>query len=475
MQAPAVLDDGRIYRAGVTALAAALVWFVVVRDTQGQQQPATLLLIGLVLSLVVVRPKIAVIAALAAGATLLAPGAYYRSVAGVHTSLAEVFVYGAVGAWLLHRVTNKVAPLPRVPKLLCLLVVFAITGAIVGLSRHVPGSVVHGLVQSFGWYLFVLPACAFFATHTDKVLLERWVLGLCTAGSVVELALLAFGLPVVSDSPVALVIRGRAESLDRVRPSLLELVVLGTVLVVVRVGQEGWSRTRVLRLMVFATVLILSFTRVIWLSTVIAVLVVQAVRPGRRDLLVTLRALVAGAVTASLLYVGAVSGVLGQPGRLAVERAATVFSPDVVHDSSYTYRTKENGFALKAIERDPVRGAGLGKPFGFTEQRYDPRANRVVRVDSYYLHNSYLFAWVALGLGGILSLLAFVVAATRYAIRWVPKLPPDDAVRSLAGAGALLAYGISAIWQPQLFHPASILSLCVAVSLLVRPTDADTA
>ena len=178
------------------------------------------------------------------------------------------------------------------------------------------------------------------------------------------------------------------------------------------------------------------------------------------------------AITFSLLLLGAVTGSLGAPARLAVERAATVFSPSIVNDASYTYRTRESHFAIQAIKKDPLRGAGLGKPFGFTEQRYDPLANRVVQIDSYYLHDSYLFAWVALGLGGILTLLAFVIATARYAVRWIPRAPGDDAVRSLGAAGALLGYGISAIWQPQLFHPASILSFCMAVSLLVRPTDA---
>ena len=475
MHVPALPDRQRALPAGATLVALFAVWMATTRYDQGNPLPATLLVLAVGGLIILRQPKIAVIGAVAVGATLLPPGAYYRSIGGVSTSLAEVFVYAAVGAWVVHRLMGRAQPQPRVVHLLCLIVLFAIVGAIVALTRGVQVSVVHGLLQTFGWYLFVLPVCAFFASQADKALLERWVLFICTTASVIELSLLALGRTVVSDSNVALVIRGQAESINRVRPSLLELVVLGTVLVVARAGQEGWGTTRVIRVLLFGSVLLFSFTRIIWMSTVVALLVVKACRPGHRDFKRIMRGLVLSGVLLPTLYLGATRGLLGEPGRLAVQRAGEVFSPDIVQDSSYTYRTRENHFALQAIERDPLLGAGLGATFGFAVDRYDPRANRVVKVDAYYLHNSYLFAWVALGLGGILALLSFAAAVATYAIRWIPRLPTDDAVRCLAGAGALLGYGISAVWQPQLFHAASILALCLAVGLLVRPLDQEAA
>jgi membrane-associated PAP2 superfamily phosphatase len=119
-----------------------------------------------------------------------------------------------------------------------------------------------------------------------------------------------------------------------------------------------------------------------------------------------------------------------------------------------------------------VFGVGLGRLYGARRKVYSPVLNRVTYIDRPYAHNSILYAYLLLGILGMLALalLGRRVARTCAAARL--RLPVRDGARCVAAGFAVLGYGVLSLFQPNLLHRPSILALCLAIALAVPPKPA---
>ncbi len=455
----------------VTALAAYVTWTLAGQTARGDNLLTSVLLAALAATAVVLRPAPVVLVILVLGASIYPGTVGAISLAGVRTDAVELLAYALVAGWVLHasqRLLTHVSPLATPT---ALLVAAAFVGAAVGLSRGASRYLVQGNVKTYLLYLLVLPLTSFFATSAAKARLEKWVIGICTFGSLYVIVHLALGRPVPSDDPTAFNTLGVATAAQRARPAMLGLLLVATLLVLARSAAEGATRTRSVQLAMFTVVWAYSFTRIAWVALVVGGVFVLRLRPGTRDTMRMLRVLTATALLLPLLATAATTGHLGPSAVAVSRRVSSVLDPRIVEESSFEDRASENSDAIRALRRDPVVGVGVGNLYGAKREVYDPYFRRNVLVDHPYAHNSYLYAYLQLGLLGMLALVFLAVRVVRVVRTGRRTATPNDAVRVVAGGGACLAIAVQALFQPQLLHRPSILALVVALALTDPPAE----
>ena len=104
----------------------------------------------------------------------------------------------------------------------------------------------------------------------------------------------------------------------------------------------------------------------------------------------------------------------------------------------------------------------LGKSHGATRGRQDPI------LDTDVVHNAFLFAWMKLGLAGLLSLVALAASCVIYAVRGVKARGPEEhialGVLSVVPFGLVLCFFESALLS---FRTLSVLALAGALAVRV--------
>ena len=131
--------------------------------------------------------------------------------------------------------------------------------------------------------------------------------------------------------------------------------------------------------------------------------------------------------------------------------------PDLMSRSGVT-RQDEWALAWRTIVDNPVLG-------GLTAQRAGGRAQYW---STDVVHNAFLFAWMKLGLAGLLSLMTVAASCVVYAVRGVKARGPEEHIA--LGVVAIVPFGlVLCVFESALisFRTMSILALAGALAVRV--------
>jgi hypothetical protein len=421
--------------------------------------------------LLLFRPKVAVVFVLVLGASVLKPPFASFSIGGVRTDAHEALCYALLALWVWHftrtyPVRDSVFTMP-----LLALGAAVVVGIIRGLAGGADPYLVKGQGKTWGVYLVALALIALFRTAQEQDQLERWVLWLCTACSVLTVGGLLLGSPVPNDTPnVPLNTLGVTVAVDRTRPAFLSLLLVAILLLVARCLVDGFTARRTAQLALFLLVEALSYNRASWATIAVCVALIAVLRPGRRLPLRGTRIALALAIIGTCTYLLSSSGVLGHDAQAVTTRLRSVISPQLADDPSYADRKLENRDALRAIERSPVTGVGVGALYGARRVTYRPDLQRDVFQDRPYVHNSFLYLYLQLGLLGVLVMGwigARVLGEVRRWRRWVAE--PVRGARGVAAGVAIAGLAMQSLANTYLLHRPSITALAVCLALVALP------
>jgi O-antigen ligase len=469
---PRPLTFDRLRAVALTVGGAALAYVLTQRVIRTGLLSAVLLVALALAVLILEKPRATVALMLVASAPLAEFLRRTVSIGGVTTDAFEVLAYGLVLRWVVTRGREERTPSWRFAGPMLLLFAGATVGAAYGLLRGADWTFVFGQWKSYLVYLLVLPLTTLFATRADKERLERWVVRFCVAGSLVVLGAAAAGSSTPSEAPnIPINTFGVTTQVNRIRPAMLWLLFLATLLVLGKVFAYGMTRARFAQLALFLGVWVFSFNRSSWAALVVCAALLAMLRPGPRRPGRGLRTVAAAALLLPLFLGLAASGALGPTLRAVPARIDSLVNPKVTSEDAVQDRASEYPFAVRALEHSPLLGVGLGRGYGARRPFYDPRLGVVVYEDRPFSHNSLLFAYLQTGLLGVAALLALGVGTYRAARSALRALPADVALRILCGALALLGYGIQSLTQTSLLHRPGITAAVVAMVLATRPRD----
>ncbi len=223
--------------------------------------------------------------------------------------------------------------------------------------------------------------------------------------------------------------------------------------------------------------LLLTYTRAQWIASGIAVLLACALLPraaktslGRLLLLVVpILALAVGLVGTGLVSVGGAGA-----GEALVSRAASIFTPDDTLDTaSLEWRVFEVEAAGRALSEQPFLGVGLGNDYrdvtllqgeasGWLWQ-LDGSQGRLTR----FVHNSYLYVAVKMGLVALGVFLWFCLAFLMSGARAYFSLP--DSPAKLIVLAIVCSFAGLLEWAVFIAHfmlPASMATLGLMVGIV---------
>jgi O-antigen ligase len=457
----------------LTVAAAAFAYLATQRVLAGGTAVLLLVLAVALAVTVLEKPRAVVAVMLVLSAPLAEPMRRTVSVGGITTDAFEVLAYALVARWVVSRGREANTPAWQFAAPVTLLVAGATAGALWGLLHGAGRFLVLGQYKSYLVYLLVLPLTALFASEAQKQRLERWVVTFCMAGSVVVLGAAAVGSAVPTEAPnLALNTFGVTTQVQRIRPAMLWLLFLATLLVLGKVFAYGVTRRRALQLALFGGVWVFSFNRSSWAALVVCGGLLALLRPGPRRAGRGLRTVAVAALVLPVLVGLAGSGAFGPTLREVPTRIESLVNPDVVAEDAVQDRTSEYGPAFRALAASPVLGVGLGRSYGARRPFYNPRLGVVVYEDRPFSHNSLLFAYLQAGLLGLAAIGWLAVAAFRAAADAIRTLPVPIALRILSACLALLGYGIQSLSQTSLLHRPGITAAVVTMVLATRPSEA---
>ena len=465
---------GRSRRLPLLLAAAAVVgtfeisrWFV-----QGRLLPGLLLVLATALVLVVRAPGSAVVVLTVLGTTVFTLPVLPLRIGSVQSDVLELLVLALGVGLVAGRLTGRRALPATYLRPLLLLAVAISSGLVVGALGGVSRAYLIGDLKPYLYYSLALTAAAAFSSEPRQQLLARLVVRIATVGCAVVLLQAALGFTVASESDTQLYTLGTLFEANRYRPPLLNLLPLAILLSTARAVTRGMTPLLAIQLALFVTVEALGFNRSSWFPILLAVLLLVVLRPGPRRQGRTLRVSMTLGLLVPSLLVMAGAGLLGATGTALTARIGSTVDSKVVRESSYEDRAAENRSALTTLAKTPLVGVGVGGLYGARRAVYRYDLGYYVFIDRPYLHNSFLFAWLQLGLIGLGAFLwlGFRVARTGY--RAVRELPWEVGTRVLAACLALLAYALTALFQPYLIDRSAIVAVGLALALGQPPARA---
>ena len=462
-------------RQGTTLLTAAAVavTFVVARQVaRGNPRGLHLIVGSVALAGVLARPRAAVLALLGLTCTLFIVPRGQIAVAGSHTDFAELLAGVLIVAfgWRELIVRNQ----PRAPVLgLGLLIGAVAVGCVWSATHGGERPSIVGDAKTYGLYLLLIPLNALFADERAKQQLERWILRIASGTSVAVLLAVATGYPLEGRPGTVIDLQDVAQ-VERVRPALLALLFLATLLLVSHILVRGWNALRAAGLMLFLAVWAVSFNRSSWTALAFACLLLAVFRRGPRRPKRLVISLLVASVLLPTVFVCSATGVLGRTAVGVANRLGTIGQGQTFSSgsSSFEDRAVEYNEAGRALTKSPVFGVGVGNVYGARRAVYDQRLQTLVYEDRRFSHNSLLYLYLQLGALGFLAFGVLAGQITRRCYRSVVQLPFAASTRAAAAGCALIGAGLESLANPNLLARASIVTLCLAVVLLTPPRDA---
>ncbi|MBI1807849.1 MAG: O-antigen ligase family protein [Ignavibacteria bacterium] len=227
------------------------------------------------------------------------------------------------------------------------------------------------------------------------------------------------------------------------------------------------SRLFLLMLIAFFMIaLVLTFSRGYWIGAILGMVVLLLMMNGKDRIRMVVTTAILGilAVGIMTLFFSSQSSTIFKTivGRLGSN------SLSVASDISLYTRLAETRAVFDLITHNPLVGYGLGFLFRF----YNP-ADRVT-VETWYVHNGYLFLWLKLGLFGLMAFLFAYVTMIRDGYRMTKAQKNEFSGYLLSGLlSVLVAMLAVSITSPQFITRDSILIiiLCWAMIGSVRRSN----
>ena len=470
------MSDERLQRAAIVLAAIAAAALGSAALARGSLLPAAAVVgvAGLVIALR--EPRLAIVALL--GAIAFLPERFGRvSLAGIDTDVVEVLGFTVLAVWLVRAGSGLGHRRSALRLPVALLLLGTAVGAVVALAGGTELAPVIGSAKVFALYALPL-ALASLLPDGSRPWLADQVVRLATAGAALIVAYAAVGRPPPGTRTYLVVTLDTVSEAQRLRPPAMALVFLATLIVAHRLATRGPSAARLVTLAILLAAQGLSFYRSTWVPMALALAAFFLLRPGRRT---PFRGFVTGAtvlVVALVLYLAASNGSFGDTGRALALRVASIGNSDVLEESSLDDRTEEWEDAARALRRSPVVGVGIGAPYGALRSVYDLDLNRRVYAQRLYIHNSWLGAWLRLGLLGVAGFALLLRAVWREGVRARRELPTEAASLALVGVLAVYGFALQALFQTTLTDRATIVALACATALVeLRPArvEADQA
>ena len=463
----------RVRAAAATVVAVAVSYVVAQRAVTVGVLIPILVGIGLLAVLLLERPRAVAFLLIVFGAPLARQMVFPLSFGGVATDSMELLSYALVGWWVISRGRTERTPSWRFAGPVLLLVGAAAVGTAYAFLAGTDRYRTVGQFKTYLVYLVVLPLTVLFASRAGKERLERWVVGFCVLGSVVVILAVAVGSDLPSEAPnLSLNTFGVTSEVQRIRPAMLWLLFLATLLVLGRVYADGLSWRTGCYLALFGAVWVFSFNRSSWAALFVCGSLLALLRPGPRRPGRGIATVAVLALVAPVFLTLAARGTLGPSLQAVPARLESIVNPSVVQEHSLRDRAEEYPVAIAALRKSPVLGVGVGRSYGARRPYYSTRLGVVGYEDRPFSHNSFLLAYLQLGLLGMLAL-GWLGAAAWRAAREARRSdwPPDVSRRIVVGSLAVLGYAIQSLTQTSLLHRPGIAALVIALVLATRPTD----
>lgn len=460
---------GQAHPALVAAAGTALTFAMAYRLAGGHRHLIEAVVAAVGLALVYRWPRQLFYVWIAVTATILPSRVVPFSVGGIRSDLPEAVAF-AILALVVVRWAMGDAELRRPEMAAPFLVLFtgACAGVAVASSYGAGRSVWLADWKSLAMFLLPLAVTALHRSEAQLEALERWVIRIAVAGTVLAFATFLTGFNPLTKDTTQVVTLGVTSDANRLRPAVLNLLMLATLLVVAKCVREGMNWRRLATLMLFTALIAMSFTRSTWVPLIVATLLFVVGRPGTRVPLRGLRGTVLIFALTAVAFGAAATGALGPSMKAVTTRVESVGNPQVFQENSYQDRANEDTIAWATLQGHVLEGNGLGRPYGDIVVEHDPITGQTVREPRQFIHNSYLGTWLGLGVLGLLAWAWLAVAVTRRAFR-ARRDPSANGVRSFAAACALFGLGLQAIFQTSLYNRSVLATVACAVALLVGP------
>jgi O-antigen ligase len=148
-------------------------------------------------------------------------------------------------------------------------------------------------------------------------------------------------------------------------------------------------------------------------------------------------------------------------------------------DISSSYRLAEWRTAASEISRHPLTGIGLGNSITFWSPEFSPERNAYgFRFSTYYIHNSYIWFALKLGLLGALIAVALMARMCWLAVNTYRRAA-DSAVEliALASLGSVVALLVLALTGPHLNvdNATPVVAAVIAAIEITRRLDGQPA
>ncbi|MEO8285673.1 MAG: O-antigen ligase family protein [Chloroflexota bacterium] len=217
-----------------------------------------------------------------------------------------------------------------------------------------------------------------------------------------------------------------------------------------------------------AVAILFTYTRAQWIASALAMALVVAFIPGadKKRLIRYLLVIVVVAGIVSSVFSGDLQKFLEKEQFIGnvVARALTIFTPEAtLETNSLQWRAFENGEAIKSIALHPLLGVGLGNAYrDITLLQWEDR--RFYFRKTRFVHNSYLYITVKMGIPGLAAFLAFSLSFVVCGWLALRKMAEGDFKRITV---AILASYIGLLlWSNSQMHFMSVESTAV-VGLMV--------
>jgi len=421
------------------------------------------------LALVFRWPRYVFYAWVATAATILPSRVVPLSLGGIRSDLPEAVSF-AILAMVVVRWAMGDRQLRRPEMAAPFLVLFAAAcvGVVVSSSYGAGRSVWLASWKSLAMFLLPLAVTALHRTGAELEALERWVIRIAVVGTALAFLTFFTGFNPLTKTTTQVVTLGVTSDANRLRPAVLNLLMLAVLLLLAQCVREGVNGRRLITLLLFSSLIAMSFTRSTWVPLAIATVLFIVGRPGTRVPLRGLRTAVTLLVVAVVAFGAAASGALGPSMKAVTARVESVGNPQVFQENSYQDRANEDTIAWATLQGHLLQGNGLGRPYGDIVIEHDPITGQTVREPRQFIHNSYLGTWLGLGVLGLAAWAWLSVAVTRRAFR-ARKDPSVHGTRSFAAACALFGLGLQAIFQTSLYNRSVLATVACAVAFLVGP------
>jgi len=204
--------------------------------------------------------------------------------------------------------------------------------------------------------------------------------------------------------------------------------------------------------------LAVQFGRGVWVASSLGLLVSAFIHRGFAG---AGRVVLIGGLILSLLVVG-LSVVRPRAADALADRVLGIGS-EIRTGSSFAWRQIENAQAIRAIARSPLTGVGQGG-----EYKLAIKYEGSFAIDSWYIHNSYLYFPLKMGIFAVLIPFTFI-GAFFYLARDVLRRRPPPKDRAFLGAllGAFIVPVLTSFTQPEWSATQGIAALAIFMALML--------